>query len=75
MHKIDLNSDLGESFGAYKTGTKVSEAEILFQRIDAEAKLREIEEESLLIIPSDTTEKMRSDREYIKTTIIAVKNS
>ncbi len=42
---------------------------------DISLMLREIEEESLLIIPSDITEKMRSDREYIKTTIMAVKNS
>ena len=41
----NLSFESIQSFGAYKTGTKVAEAEILFQRIDAEAKLKEIEEE------------------------------
>ena len=45
INDTNLSYESIQSFGGYKTGTKVAEAEILFQRIDAEAKLKEIEEE------------------------------
>ena len=45
INDTNLSYESIQNFGGYKTGTKVSEAEILFQRIDAEAKLKEIEEE------------------------------
>ncbi len=45
INDTNLSYESIQNFGAYKTGTKVSDAEILFQRIDAEAKLKEIEEE------------------------------
>ena len=45
INDTNLSYESIQSFGGYKPGTKVAEAEILFQRIDAEAKLKEIEEE------------------------------
>ncbi len=45
INDANLSFESIGSFGGYKTGTKVAEAKILFQRLDAEAKLKEIEEE------------------------------
>ncbi len=45
INDTNISFESIQSFGAYKTGTKVSDAQILFQRIDMDAKLKEIEEE------------------------------
>ena len=45
INDTNISYDSIKEFGGYKTGTKVGDAQILFQRIDMEAKLQEIEEE------------------------------
>ncbi len=45
INDTNISFDSIQTFGGYKTGTKVGDAQILFQRIDQDQKLKEIEEE------------------------------
>ena len=55
-----------KEFGGYKVGTKVGDAKIMFQRIDMEEKIKQIEEEYALKMEGEKPVEIAPYKDYIE---------
>jgi len=66
INDSNLSFESVQSFGAYKTGTKVGDAEILFQRIDMDEKIKAIEEEYAAAAEGEKPVEIAPYKDYIE---------
>lgn len=66
INDSNLSFESVQSFGAYKTGTKVGAAEILFQRIDMDEKIKAIEEEYAAAAEGEKPVEIAPYKDYIE---------
>ena len=66
INDSNLSFESVQSFGAYKTGTKVGTAEILFQRIDMDEKIKAIEEEYAAAAEGEKPVEIAPYKDYIE---------
>ena len=66
INDSNLSFESVQSFGAYKAGTKVGQAEILFQRIDMDEKIKAIEEEYAAAAEAEKGVEIAPYKDYIE---------
>lgn len=66
INDSNLSFESVQSFGAYKAGTKVGSAEILFQRIDMDEKIKAIEEEYSAAAEAEKIVEIAPYKDYVE---------